>query len=84
MITVGLAAPNIINGGEGRGSQVLRHGVVSILTCADIYSSFSPETRGDTAYRWLAADDGGFSPADVIKCHTHAEQAFLQRGSPPY
>lgn len=33
-----LAAPRVINGGEKGGAQVLRHGVVSILTCADIYS----------------------------------------------
>lgn len=33
-----LAAPCIINGGEKGGAQVLCHGVVSILTYADIYS----------------------------------------------
>lgn len=38
--------PYIINGGEKGGTQVLCHGVVSILTCADFYSSFPPETGG--------------------------------------
>lgn len=33
-----LVVPYIINRGEKGGTQVLRHGVVSILTCADIYS----------------------------------------------
>lgn len=37
---------SIINGAENEGTQVLCHGVVSILTCADIYSSFSPEKGG--------------------------------------
>lgn len=43
VIILGLAVPNIINGG---GTQVLCHGVVSILTHADIYSQFSPERGG--------------------------------------
>lgn len=33
-----LATSYIINGGEKGSTQVLCHGVVSILTCADIYS----------------------------------------------
>lgn len=41
--------------------------------------SFHLRPEEDTLYRWFGANDGVFFPAVVIKCHTHAEQAVLQR-----
>lgn len=45
--------------------------------------SFHLRQEEDTIYRWLGANGGLFflplPSAVVIKCHTHAEQALLQR-----
>lgn len=81
VIILGLAAPNIINGGERGATQVLRHDAVSILTHADIYSYFSPETGGRRCIQMVRCEWWSvFFPAVVTKGHTCWAGFFLQGG----